>query len=124
MSSESKRLFKKPIIVGAIGWAILTFSVISSCIVWLLFPSYSTLYLCAMLFLIFLVVWTVVSMFGILQGIVDYNEFKFLKPYLAAAEIKLRNTLFRLGLITNLSLILCNSIMFFWLYKLWQKIFP
>lgn len=124
MNNEPKRLFRKPIIVGAAGWGILLFSASTCYLIWLLSNQYSTLYVCSFFFLIFLVVWTIVSIFGILQGLVDYKELKFMKPYLQIAEVKKRKTLFVIGLLVNLLLIMCNSALIFWLYKLWQKIFP
>jgi uncharacterized membrane protein len=124
MSTESKKLFRKPLIVGATGWVILLFSVSTCYLIWLLSNQYSTLYFCLFFFSIFLVVWTVISIFGVLQGLVDYKELKFMIAYLQNAEVKKRKTLFVIGLLVNLLLILCNSTLIFWLYKLWQKIFP
>jgi uncharacterized membrane protein len=124
MNTESKRLFRKPIIVGVTGWAILLFSVVTCFLVWSLSNEYLALYFCLFFLLIFLVVWTVVSIFGVLQGFVDYKELRFLKPYLPHDEFKKRKTLFVMGLLVNVLLILCNSALIFWLYKLWQRIFP
>lgn len=123
MSTESKMFFIKPVIVGAIGWAVLLLSISTCYLIWL-FSQYALLYFCAFLFAIFLVVWTVVSIFGVLQSLLDFKELNFLKPYLHPSEMKKRKTLFMLGLVANLLLILCNSMLIFCLYKLWQKVFP
>lgn len=124
MSTESKMLFKKPVIVGAIGWAVLLLSISTCYLIWLFSSQYAILYYCTFLFAIFLVVWTVISTFGVLQSLLDYKELNFMKAYLHLAEIKKRKALFVLGLLTNLLLILCNSTLIFCLYNLWQKIFP
>lgn len=124
MNTESKKLFRKPIIVGVTGWAVVLVFAAICFFVWLFSKEYSTLYICLFFLLIFLVAWTVVSLFGILQGLMDYKELKFMKPYLHNTEVKKRKTLFVIGLLVNVLLILCNTTLMLCLYKLWQKIFP
>ncbi|MDD9268084.1 hypothetical protein ACFPES_13680 [Paenibacillus sp. GCM10023248] len=124
MNTENQRLFKKPIFTAVTGWAVLACSTAFIYGIRLLMPSFTLLLVASVFMLvIFLLIWTTVSLFGLLQCLVDFKHFRRIKSKLALAEQGIRILLCAAGALLNILLVICNSIIIYRIYRLWQQFF-